>query len=143
MFSGKPQSVLEFRYTIIETPPLPKTTPSRVQCVFFAVWRACKASSRVQWQTKECTLSCSVGLFSLLLFFLPAACTTSSQREKKRSSPSRNIKLFSCTCFECTTLTSFVHHQREPHLKVEHHALMHISFALIAFRTQHPHPPST
>ena len=53
-------------------------------CVF-AVWRACKAPLLCSVVPQNCTLSCSVCV--CVCFLLPAAYTTSSKRETKKSLP--------------------------------------------------------
>ena len=63
-----------------------KTAPSRVQCVFFAVWRACKTSSRVQWYPKTAPSRAQCVFFSF--FFLSCRPHTRgpSKRETKKKS---------------------------------------------------------
>ena len=61
-----------------------KTAPSRVQCVFFAMWRACKAPCRVQWYPKTAPSRAQCVFFRFFFSCRPHT-RGPSKRETKRS----------------------------------------------------------
>ena len=112
-----------------------KTAPSRVQCVFFAVWRACKAPLVFSGTQKLHPLVFSVFLFCCRPHTRPRV----SEKQKKEASPYHTqpcstFENFKCgihvqrptsvPCFECTARSDSVQGRDSSHLSKRRNRLV-------------------